>query len=103
MTDELRAQRLEYQRRYDAENRERIKEYQRKYRLENKQKKREWAEQYYLENRDRMNEYGRKYSHENLDKKRARYHKDGDASREYQREYRLARNKAKVSSENADT
>jgi hypothetical protein len=68
------------------------REYQRKYRIANKQRNRERAVQYYLDNREHINETGRKYeATPNAQiKRRARYHRDVEATREYNRLYRLA-------------
>ena len=51
----------EYQRKYQAANREKSRERQRKYHAANREKAREYQRKYYVENTEKLKEYKRKY------------------------------------------
>ncbi len=63
-----REEKIEQQKQYRLENKDRIKEEQKQYRLKNKDELREKKKQYRLENRDKVNEMKKRYRLENRDK-----------------------------------
>ena len=94
---QTREERLEYNRQYSINNKEKIAEKNRKYREANKEK----IAEYFEANRERRAEIGRKYREANKEKIAERREANKEKTLEYNRKYREA-NKEKIAKQIAE-
>ena len=84
--------RKEYMKKYNMENKDKIKEERKQYREAHKEKKKEYDKKYHIENKDKIKEYNKKYKEANKDKvkevRKEYTEANKDKIKEYDKEYR---------------
>jgi DNA repair photolyase len=56
-----REERIEYQKKYNEEHKDRLREWQKKHREKNKEKRSQYQRDYYLKNKERRQQYKKEY------------------------------------------